>query len=206
MRKIKQSGVVKHFLGWLWLKITGWELKADQPEPGNYILICAPHTSNWDFGYLLAFMFIRRIKVSWMGKHTLFKKPFGGFMKWLGGIPVDRRKTHGVVDQIAEYFKKSENLIIAIAPEGTRHKTDHWKSGFYHIANTAKVPLLLGYLDFANKVVGIGSVYSLTGNINQDMDIIRDFYKDFRGANPEDESTMILREELKDSSSPQAPR
>jgi|FLOH01.1.fsa_nt_gi 1-acyl-sn-glycerol-3-phosphate acyltransferase len=196
MLKTKRSGVIKLFLGRLWLRITGWELKADQPPHGNFLLICAPHTSNWDFGYLLAFMFIRRIEVSWMGKHTLFKKPFGTFMKWLGGIPVDRRKTHGVVDQIADHFQSRENLIIAIAPEGTRRKTDHWKSGFYHIALRAKVPLLLGYLDYVNKIVGTGPIFTPTGNIKYDMDVIRDFYKDFRGAHPEDESDITLREEL----------
>ncbi len=197
MPKTKRSGIFKQVLGKLWLKIMGWELKADQPPPGNFMLICAPHTSNWDFGYLLAFMFIRRIKVSWMGKHTLFKKPYGTFMKWLGGIPVDRRSTHGVVDQIADYFKAGENLIIAIAPEGTRHKTDHWKSGFYHIAVKAQVPLLLGYLDYPNKTVGTGLSFIPTGNIKEDMDIIRDFYKDYRGDHPEDESDIVLREELR---------
>lgn len=198
MGKHKRSGYFKLILGKLWLKIWGWELKADQPPPGNFVLLCAPHTSNWDFGYLLAFMFIRRIKVSWMGKHTIFKKPFGGFMKWLGGIPIDRRSTHGVVDQLADYFKENENLIIAIAPEGTRHKTDHWKSGFYHIANKAQVPLLLGYLDYPNKIVGTGPSFIPTGNIAKDMDVLRDFYKDFRGDHPEDESKIILREELQD--------
>lgn len=197
MSKNLRSGVFKQLLGKLWLKITGWELKADQPPPGNFLLICAPHTSNWDIGYLLAFMFIKRIKVSWMGKHSIFKKPFGNFMKWLGGIPIDRRSTHGVVDQIADHFKIHENQIIAIAPEGTRHKTDHWKSGFYHIACKAQVPLLLGYLDYPNKTVGICHSFTPTGNIKEDMDIIREFYMDFRGRHPEDESNIILREEIR---------
>lgn len=197
MTRHNNSGRFKYFLGKSWMKYKGWKFEGELPPDGKFMLICAPHTSNWDFIYLLAIMFMLRIKVSWMGKHTLFKKPFGGLMRWLGGIPIDRRSTHGVVDQIAEHFNAHENLIIAIAPEGTRKKTDHWKSGFYHIAHKAQVPLLLGYVDFENKKAGTGPAFIPTGKIPEDMEIIRGFYKDIRGDHPEFESDIILREEMR---------
>lgn len=196
MTKSKRTGNFKFGLGKLWLKSMGWTFDGTFPPKGKFMLICAPHTSNWDFIYLLAIMFIMRIKVSWMGKHTLFKKPYGSFMKWLGGIPVDRRSTHGVVEQIADHFNQNENLIIAIAPEGTRHKTDRWKSGFYHIAYRAQVPLLLGFIDYQHKRAGTGPAFIPSGNVKKDMDLIRDFYSGVRGANPKMESTIILREEM----------
>ena len=195
MNKNKRSGVVKLMLGRTWLKITGWKYEGNLPATGKYILICEPHTSNWDFIYLLAAMFVDRIKVSWLGKHTLFKKPFGTIMKWLGGIPIDRRSTHGVVEQIADHFAANENLMIALAPSGTRAKRDHWKSGFYHMAHTAQVPLLLGYVDFPTKTVGTGPLIVLSGDFKQDMDVIREFYAEIRGDHPELESDIILKEE-----------
>ncbi|MBC8191291.1 MAG: lysophospholipid acyltransferase family protein [Candidatus Marinimicrobia bacterium] len=195
MNKNKRSGVIKLMLGKIWLKLTGWKYEGHLPTRGKYILICEPHTSNWDFIFLLAAMFMDRIKVSWLGKHTLFKKPFGGFMKWLGGIPIDRRSTHGVVEQIADHFAANENLMIALAPSGTRAKRDHWKSGFYHMAYSAQVPLLLGYVDFPTKTVGTGPLINLSGDIKKDMDMLREFYADIRGDHPELESDIILREE-----------
>jgi 1-acyl-sn-glycerol-3-phosphate acyltransferase len=190
-----RSGWFKYFLGKTWLRLKGWQFEGELPAEGKFILICAPHTSNWDFIYLLAIMFMFRIKVSWLGKHTLFKKPFGGLMRWLGGIPVDRRSTHGVVDQIKERFDQSDNLILAITPEGTRRKTDHWKSGFYHIAVKAQVPILLGFADYARKRAGTGFAFIPRGDLSAEMDRIRAFYRDIRGANPEMESDIILREE-----------
>jgi len=195
MAKNNRSGHFKYFLGKSWMKLNGWTFEGELPPQGKFILICSPHTSNWDLIYLLAIMFMHRIKVSWIGKHTVFKKPFGGFMRWLGGIPVDRRSAHGVVDQIADRFAEADNLIIAMTPPGTRSKTDHWKSGFYHIAYKAQVPILLGFADYANKKAGTGPSFIPDGNIKKDMDMIRDYYKDIRGCNPENESIIILREE-----------
>lgn len=193
----RTSGRFKYFLGKTWMRSTGWTFTGELPPQGKFMLICAPHTSNWDLIYLLAVMFLLRIKVSWMGKHTIFKKPFGGFMKWLGGIPINRSSIHGVVDQMVDHFNAHDNLIIAIAPEGTRHKTEIWKSGFYHIAYKAQVPLLLGFIDYKHKLAGTGPAFIPTGNMQKDMDRIREFYADIRGAKPENESRIILREELK---------
>jgi 1-acyl-sn-glycerol-3-phosphate acyltransferase len=197
MRSGNQSGWFKYFLGKTWMKLMGWEFEGKLPPQGKFILLCSPHTSNWDFIYLLAIMFMLRIKVSWFGKHTLFKKPFGGLMSWLGGIPVDRRNAHGMVAQIVERFQMQNDLIIAVTPSGTRKRTEFWKSGFYQIAYKAQVPVLLGYADYAKKKAGTGPSFIPTGDIKADMDMIREFYKDIRGAHPEKESTIILREEMK---------
>jgi len=172
----KRSGQFKYLLGKSWLKLQGWEFEGELPPQGKFILICAPHTSNWDFTYLLAVMFMLRIRVSWLAKHTMFKQPFGRFLCWLGGIPVDRCSPHGVVDQIVELFSKHEHLIIALAPENTRRKTDRWKSGFYHIACKAQVPLLLAYADYAKKRAGTGLSFLPSGDVKKDMDTIRAFY------------------------------
>ena len=196
MTNHKRSGWFKYFLGKTWFRLKGWQFEGELPPEGRFILICGPHTSNWDFIYLLAVMFMFRIKVSWLGKHTIFKKPFGGFMRWLGGIPVDRRSTHGVVDQIKDRFDQTDNLILAITPAGTRKRTDHWKSGFYHIAVKAQVPLLMGFADYARKTAGTGDAFIPQGDLTADMDRIRAFYSNIRGAHPEMESTIVLREEL----------
>jgi 1-acyl-sn-glycerol-3-phosphate acyltransferase len=196
MNKSRRSGRFKYFLGKSWMRINGWKFEGELPPQGKFILICAPHTSNWDLIYLLAIMFMLRIKVSWIGKHTIFKKPFGGFLRWLGGIPVDRRSAHGVVDQIVDRYSEQDDLIIAVTPPGTRSKTDHWKSGFYHIAHKAQIPVLLGFADYENKKAGTGPSFIPSGDIKKDMDLIRDFYKDMRGGNPELESDIILREEM----------
>jgi len=200
MSKKPRTGWIKYFIGKTWLKLNGWEFEGNLPPQGNFILLCSPHTSNWDLIYLLAVMFMLRLRFSWFGKHTIFKKPFGGFMKWLGGIPVDRRSAHGVVDQLVDRFNETDNLILAITPAGTRRKTDSWKSGFYHIAYKAQIPVLLGYADFEKKRAGTGLSFIPSGNITEDMDRIREFYRDIRGADPEKESTIILREELRDQS------
>jgi 1-acyl-sn-glycerol-3-phosphate acyltransferase len=120
-----------------------------------------------------------------MGKDTIFKKPFGGFMKWLGGIAINRESEHGVVDQIVKQFKTSQQLVIAITPSGTRKKREYWKSGFYWIAYSAQVPILCGYLDYGQKKACLGLSFIPSGEIKKDMDRIRKFYKNIQGKNPE---------------------
>ena len=124
-----------------------------------------------------------RMEVFWMGKETLFPFPFGGLMKWLGGIPINRDKAHNVVHQTTKQFSENESLIILIPPEGTRKKVERWKSGFYHIANNAKVPILLGYIDASKKEGGLGDFFIPTGDKDKDMQAIKDYYKTIKGIN-----------------------
>jgi len=149
------------------------------------VLIGAPHTSNWDFILMLLAMLILRLEVHWMGKDSLFAFPFGGFMKWLGGIPIDRSSNHNTVDQIIMQFEQHDELIVLVPPEGTRSKVEKWKTGFYHIANGADVPILLGFIDAGKKEMGFGPMYQPTGDIEKDLPEIQAFYKTKQAIHPE---------------------
>lgn len=178
------SGLIPYYIGRLWMWLFGWDVVGRIPQGEKFVLVGAPHTSNWDFPFTLAALYIFRLKISWMGKDTLFKKPFGCVMRWLGGIAIDRSSEHGVVDQIANQFKVSQKLVVTIAPSGTRKKREYWKSGFYWIAYSAQVPILCGYLDYVRKVACLGLSFIPTGDIKKDMDRIREFFKGVQGKNP----------------------
>jgi 1-acyl-sn-glycerol-3-phosphate acyltransferase len=185
----------KYWLGRAWMGAFGWRVEGEVPKTKKFVFIAAPHTSNWDLPFMLATAYIFGVEISWMGKHTLFKGPWGGFMKALGGIPVDRRAPHGLVRQVVERFEQADTLILAVPPKGTRKKVAYWKSGFYHIAQGAQVPIVLSFLDFQRKAAGLGPVLTPTGDIRADMDQVRAFYRDIRGKHPALECEPRLREE-----------
>ena len=166
-----------------------------RPPVDRYVIIAAPHTSNWDMPFMLAMAFVYDIPVRWMGKHTLFSPPFGTLFKRLGGIPIVRHQPGGVVGQMVDYFKDNESLVLMVPAEGTRSHVEYWKSGFYHIARAADVPVVLSYLDFGKKVGGIGPSLQLTGDIHADMDKIRAFYAGIQGLRPQNVGMIRLREE-----------
>ena len=144
---------------------------------------------------MLATAYVMGVRISWFGKHTLFIPPWGWLMRKLGGIPVDRRAPQSLVSQMVEHFKSSDELVLAVPPEGTRSKVALWKSGFYHIASQSGVPIALGYLDYARKLCGLGMFVKPSGNVHQDMDKIRAFYRNIRGRYPDLETEPRLREE-----------
>jgi 1-acyl-sn-glycerol-3-phosphate acyltransferase len=187
--------MVKQWIGRAFLRIAGWKTHGESPAPDRYVIIAAPHTSNWDMPFMLAVAFVFDIPVKWMGKHTLFKGPFAPFFKLLGGIPIVRHRPGGVVGQMVEHFDNSESLALMVPAEGTRSHVDYWKSGFYHIARSADVPVILSYLDVGNKVSGIGPTIKLTGDVRADMDKIRAFYSGMQGFCPENIGVIKLREE-----------
>ncbi len=186
---------MKHFIGNAWLQLFGWRLEAETPVPDKFVLIAAPHTSGWDLPFMLATSYAMRVPISWMGKQELFRPPFSWFMRALGGIPIDRSARTDRVGWAIEQFNRAERLVLAIPAEGTRGNVSYWKSGFYHIARGASVPIGLGYLDFERKICGVGGFVMPTGDIRADMDRIRAFYKDIRGKYPAKESVPRLREE-----------
>jgi 1-acyl-sn-glycerol-3-phosphate acyltransferase len=149
------------------------------------VIVFAPHTSNWDFPLLLLARDALGLRASYLGKHTLFRPPFGWIFRALGGIPVHRGEAHHLVDQIAHEFQARDHLWLAMAPEGTRQRTDHWKSGFYRIALAAKVPVLLTFIDAERKQCGVGPLLELSGDVERDLSLIREFYADKRGIHPE---------------------
>lgn len=187
--------MVKRLIGQAFLRVAGWKVEGQRPPVDRYVIIAAPHTSNWDMPFMLAFAFIYDIPVKWMGKHTLFKEPYGAFFKWLGGTPIIRHRPGGVVGQMIEAFEDNESLVLMVPAEGTRSRVDYWKSGFYHIARGADVPVVLSYLDFDKKVGGIGPSLKMTGDISADMDRIRAFYAGKQGLKPENVGVIRLREE-----------
>ena len=165
------------------LKIIGWKTVDKSEYRKRCVVIAAPHTSNWDFPLFLIVAFALDMKSYWLGKHTLFKWPFGGFFRWLGGIPVDRTKKTNVVQQCVNHFNAATDLVIVNAPEGTRSKVYEWKTGFYYIATGANVPIALGFLDYKKKEGGIAGLFQPTGDIDSDMKIIKTFYANIVGKN-----------------------
>ena len=165
------------------LRLIGWHARGEELPHQRFVLIGAPHTSNWDFPLMLLVVLKLRLRVFWMGKHTLFPFGLGWFMKWLGGIPINRSASHNVVKQTVEQYQLYDQLVVLIPPEGTRSKVNSWKTGFYHIANNAGVPILLGYVDAENKEAGIADFFDPTGDIDNDMLSIRAFYANKKGLN-----------------------
>ena len=176
------------------LTIFGWKLQSNIPNHAKYIIIGAPHTSNWDFPLTLLTLSSLGLRFSWVAKHTLFTGPAGSILKSIGGIPVNRKSRVGFVGAMVENYHNRDKLIIAIAPEGTRSKTDHWKGGFYQIATQANVPLSLGFIDYKTKTLGLGKTLPLTGNVANDFSAIKDFYKNVEGKYPGQQSDICLRE------------
>jgi 1-acyl-sn-glycerol-3-phosphate acyltransferase len=191
-----QVNLFAHWFGRFWMWLLGWTIQAE-PFPGEkFVLIGAPHTSNMDFFYMISTSWVLRVKLHFIGKHTLFRAPFGWILKAFGGIPVDRRASHGVVDQVAERIRAAEEFILVITPAGTRKHTDHWKSGFYWIASKAQVPIVCGALDYHQKKVTLGSCIEPSGDLRTDMDRIRTFFQGVQGRFPHEQTRIVLREEL----------
>lgn len=176
-----------YFVGKVFLKLGGWKVLADGfPEDNKVVVIAAPHTSNWDFPVFMAAVGYLRLNVSFLGKHTLFKGPLGWLFYYLGGIPVEREgvAASDIVDQAVGAFEAREQLILGIAPEGTRSKVSKWKTGFYRIALKAGVPILPAYLDASKKEIGFGPLFHPTGDLDADMAAIQAFYADKQGIKP----------------------
>ena len=158
------------------LRFSGWQIVGEIPDLRKAIYIVAPHTSNWDAFWLLAAKIVLHLEARFLAKHTLFWWPLGAVLNWLGAIPVDRSRGAGVVDQLVELFNTSDRLNLALAPEGTRKWTQYWKSGFYRIAVEADVPIVLCFIDYGSKKMGIGGVFRPTGDREKDLRYLRDFY------------------------------
>lgn len=167
------------------LKLIGWKSAGSPPDCRKFVLIGAPHTSNWDFPIMLLAVLKLRLRLHWMGKDSLFTFPFGYLMRWLGGIPIDRSRSNNTVDQIVRLYREQPELIVLVPPEGTRKRVKQWKTGFYHIANNADVPILMGYLDAARKEAGLADFFEPSGDIDKDMVEIRRFYAGKTGIRPE---------------------
>ena len=173
------------------LKLLGWKIEYKLPESPKFILVAAPHTSNWDLPVMLLISMAIGIQLHWVAKDSLFKGWFGRYLRWLGGIPVNRASRTNFTEQVVRVFNNFEQLIIVISPEATRSRSDYWRTGFYHIAQGAKIPIALGFLDYGRKTGGIGPAIMPCGNIGDDFSVIREFYKDITGLKPENFGPVI---------------
>ncbi|MEM1412822.1 MAG: lysophospholipid acyltransferase family protein [Pseudomonadota bacterium] len=184
---------MKKAIGRSALSALGWTLGYENPLTDRYVLAVAPHTSNWDFPLGLMAAWALELDAHWIGKHTLFKGPLGPFFRSVGGIPVDRGAARDMVEQMAERFAREERLVLALAPEGTREGSDHWKSGFWRIARAAEVPIALAYLDWGRRELGLGGTFMPTDDREADFARIRAFYADRQGRFPEKQGEIRPR-------------
>ena len=175
------------------LHVAGWRLINDLPRVDKIVIVFYPHTSNWDFVIGLLALFGLNVPVTWAGKDNLFRWPFAGIWRALGGIPVNRREHTGFVAQMTDEFRRRATMMLAIAPEGTRRRTDYWKSGAYRVALAAGVPLGLAFIDFAAKEVGVGGMLRLTGNVDADFAALRAFYAGKVARHPEQAAPIAMR-------------
>ncbi len=173
--------VVARFILW----VTRWRIDIPTEPPKRAVFVVAPHTSYWDALILLPAAEVARIDPHWMGTHNLFRFPFRPLMRWFGGIPVDRTRRNGLVASAVAAFSEVDHLQLALAPEGTRFLAERWKTGFYRIAEGAGVPLVLVFIDYRRRVLGIGDTFMPSGDIEADMARIRDFYADVTPKRPE---------------------
>ena len=177
---------------WL-MRLTGWRIVGDPPALRRYVLIGAPHTATWDFFVAMLLKYSLDMRFHFVGKASIFRGPLGPIMRLLGGIPVKRESRSNFVAQIVALFAEREDLIIVIAPEGTRSKSPYWKTGFYYIALGAGVPVVMAYLDYPRNVVGFGPSFEPSGDIQADFELIRSFYADKVGKYPEKQGAIELR-------------
>jgi 1-acyl-sn-glycerol-3-phosphate acyltransferase len=180
----KRGSSLSQFIAKSLMSIFGWRIEADIPDVPKFVLVGAPHTSNWDFLLTMSTVFSLGIRISWLAKQSLFRWPHKGLMEWLGGIPVDRSmKGGGLVEQLVAAFNSREKFIVAIMPEGTRSKVREWKTGFYRIAQEAEVPIVLVRFDYGRRVMGIGPTIEASGDLAGDMAHIKAHYAGVVGKN-----------------------
>ncbi|MFN8614016.1 MAG: 1-acyl-sn-glycerol-3-phosphate acyltransferase [Vulcanimicrobiota bacterium] len=164
-------------LALIFMRALGWKFEGPQPVQKKFVLLGAPHTSNWDFLLTLALIGHFRLPLRYMVKNQVFRWPWAGLLKSLGAIPIDRSRRVNVVESTIEALKTYDQIVIGILPEGTRKRTEYWKSGFYHIAHGAGVPVVLARVDAASKTLRLGESFLLSGDVEADMAKIADFYK-----------------------------
>lgn len=177
------------------LRLRGWRLSGELPTLRKYLIVFAPHTCNWDLllGLLTKAGF--GLKASWLAKEAIFRWPIAGLLRHFGGIPVRRDQNQGVVGQVIAAYAAADSLVIGLTPEGTRHPTPCWKSGFYHMALGAGVPIVPASIDRPTRRIAVGPPLQLSGDPHRDMEAIRRFYANVQGIHPENAGTVRLREE-----------
>lgn len=176
---------ITHWIGLAYLYLARWQFEGDVPDIGKFVGIGAPHTSTWEVFLAIAAFWALDLDVQWLAKDSLFKWPLGILMRWAGAFPIDRSQSGGAVPQAIEQFKHREQMLLLLAPEGTRKKVDRWKRGFYHIAHGADVPILPVGIDFVQRRFVLGDLFETTGDVEADMVTIRAWFRPMQGKHPE---------------------
>ena len=185
---------VRRNLARLLLRLSRWRTAGQVPTKG--ILVGAPHTSNWDWVLTMLLAWDNSVQIRLLVKDSFFKGPLGGFMRATGAVELDRSNPGATIRTLLEQSESDETFLLGLAAEGTRSKSEFWKSGFYRISQQTGIPVTLAYLDKPSRTVGWGPTFSLTGDVGADMDRIRNFYADKSGIRPELTTEPRLREEL----------
>lgn len=189
---------VKKYMATAVLWLLGWRVESEHLPPAKAIMVGYPHTSTWDFPIFILTTWALGIKSQWLGKQSLFQGALGPLFRRLGGVPVDRSGGKNMVQAVAQLFGEHDRLLFGVAPSGTRGYSPYWRSGFYHMAYEAKVPLILGSVDFGRRVGCFLGTVNLTGDVAADMDAIRDIYAHVRGRNPECQTPIRLADEMEE--------
>jgi 1-acyl-sn-glycerol-3-phosphate acyltransferase len=190
--ELPRVNFIFRLLGKTILAIAGWKTKINVPTEPKSIFVFAPHTSNFDFVFMMSAIYSAGIKITWLGKKDLFKGIAGPFFRWLGGVPIDRTSGISTIKGLIRVIDGSENIFVGIAPEGTRAYTEKWKIGFYYLALKTKTPISLGFLDFEKKVVGIDPGFNYDLPIEEMEEILQNYYKDVKGEHPENFGPIII--------------
>lgn len=180
----RRGGPLSRAVGRMVLRLAGWQFDGGFPDVPKLVVCVVPHTSNWDFVIGYAAKMSLNLEASWLGKDSLFRGPLRPLLRWMGGIPVDRSAAHGVVGQAADWFERSRQLVLGVAPEGTRKKVERWKMGFYHIAREAGVPILPVALDWGSRRIRLGPVLQPSGDDEADVGRLMDIFRRVRGKRP----------------------
>lgn len=163
------------------LRLGGWTIAGNFADVPRMVLLAAPHSSGWDAVWGLAAKLAMGVDIAFMGKAELFRGPLGWLLRRFGGIPVDRARAHGAVQQAAASIRNSDRMWFVLAPEGTRKRVEHWRSGFWHIARAADVPVFCAWFHYPDRTIGLGELFHMTRDLPADMARIRDYYKPFIG-------------------------
>ena len=177
------------------LTAIGWRVVLAQPVPMKCVVVFYPHTSNWEFPIGLLAKWVSGVHFRYVGKDALFRWPFGGLFRRWGGIPVDRQNSTGFIGQMRDELERHDDFRLVFAPEGTRSRTEYWRSGFYHLARATGVPVGLAFVDYPTRRIGVGAYVELTGDPPADMKRIGAFYADKHGYRPEKQGPVALRDD-----------
>ena len=177
----RAGGPGTRLLGGIILRAIGWRIEGAIPNLPQFVIIVAPHTSNWDFVIGVAAKLALGLQALWLGKDTIFQFPLGILMRGLGGMPVDRSRPNDVVNQVADRFTRQRQMVLALAPEGTRRQVERWRTGFYHIAHTAGVPIVPVALDWSRRAIKIMTPFATTDDVESDVARLRKLFEGMRG-------------------------